>query len=340
MKKGIGLGLMALLILTLAGHDARSQHGVRGGAVRPVVVGGYPVRAPVVRPAPVVVRPAPVVARPAPVVRPAPIVARPAPVVVRPAPVAIRGGPTRLVTDGGHGVVALRPGGVATVAHRTRLVAPSVLAARAVAVRRGYTRPYAWFTPAWYARYPRAWRSPAWRPGAIWTAATWPLLAGWWGWQAQPIYYDYGNAIVYQGNQVLNSGQPLATADAYDQQALALAQANPAGEQPGEEWKPLGVFALVQGEQADPSATFQLAVNRAGIIRGNYVNELDGSSLAVRGAVDPTTQRAAWTVGDNKQTVYDTGIVNLTKDEAPILVHIGADQTQQWYLVRLQQPSP
>jgi hypothetical protein len=261
-------------------------------------------------------------------------------VVVHPAPVAIRGAPPRLATDAGFGVAGIRRGGVVAVGHRTRVVTPSVLAARGVAVRRVYTRPFTWFTPAWYTRYPVAWRPAAWRPGVVWTTTTWPLLAGWWGWRAQPIYFDYGTTIVYQDNQVVVSGQPVATADQYYQQAVALAQANPTGEQPGDEWKSLGVFALVQGEQAVPTAVFQLAVNQAGIIRGNYVNDLDGTNLPVRGAVESATQRAAWTVGDNKQTVYDTGIVNLTKDEAPILVHLGSGQTQQWYLVRLQQPSP
>jgi len=53
--------------------------------------------------------------------------------------------------------------------------------------------------------------------------------------------------------------------------------------------------------------------------------------------VDKKTQRAAWTVGDNKNTVYDTGIYNLTKDEAPLLVHTGKDETQQWLMVRITQ---
>jgi uncharacterized protein (TIGR03000 family) len=49
------------------------------------------------------------------------------------------------------------------------------------------------------------------------------------------------------------------------------------------------------------------------------------------------TQRASWVVGDQKTTVYDTGIVNLTKDESPLLIHIGKERTQQWLLVRLKE---
>ena len=35
--------------------------------------------------------------------------------------------------------------------------------------------------------------------------------------------------------------------------------------------------------------------------------------------MDKKTQRAAWTVGKNKNTVCETGLYNLTKDEAPAL---------------------
>jgi hypothetical protein len=34
--------------------------------------------------------------------------------------------------------------------------------------------------------------------------------------------------------------------------------------------------------------------------------------------------------------VIETGIYNLTKDEAPALVHFGADRTEQWVLVRIK----
>ena len=63
-----------------------------------------------------------------------------------------------------------------------------------------------------------------------------------------------------------------------------------------------------------------------------------GTSVPVQGAVDKQSQRLAWTVGNNKTTVGETGIYNLTKDEAPALIHVGKDKTQQWTLVRLKQP--
>jgi uncharacterized protein (TIGR03000 family) len=173
-----------------------------------------------------------------------------------------------------------------------------------------------------------------------WGWANWAGLTNWFGWTAAPIVYDYGTNIVYQGDQVYVDDQPGPTADAYYQQSADLALTAPAAppaDENGDAWLPLGVFSLVQGEQSDTSAVFQLAVNKAGMIRGNYYNVLTNTTLPVRGAVDQTTQRASWIVGDQKTTVYDTGIVNLTKDESPLLIHFGKERTQQWLLVRLKE---
>ena len=79
-------------------------------------------------------------------------------------------------------------------------------------------------------------------------------------------------------------------------------------------------------------------LSKSGAIAGNYYSVLTGATLPVHGAVDKQTQRAAWTVGENTTTVYDAGISSLTKDEMPVLVHFGKEQTQQWMLVRMKQP--
>ena len=54
--------------------------------------------------------------------------------------------------------------------------------------------------------------------------------------------------------------------------------------------------------------------------------------------IDKKTQRVAWVVEDKKNIIFDTGLYNLTKDETPVLVHMGKDKTEQWLLVRLKQP--
>jgi hypothetical protein len=47
----------------------------------------------------------------------------------------------------------------------------------------------------------------------------------------------------------------------------------------------------------------------------------------------------AFTVGKNQNTVFETGLYNLTESEAPVLIHFGASRTEQWLLVRLKQPT-
>jgi uncharacterized protein (TIGR03000 family) len=246
-----------------------------------------------------------------------------------------------MATDFGFGHVAGVEGarGFVTAGNLTRAYSPAVLAARGAAVRGGFYH-YGAFNAGWWTAHPAAWRPLGWNAATAWRWATWPALTGWFGWTAPPVYYDYGTTIVYQGDQVYVNGQPGPTAAAYYQQADELAQSAPAAPPPAQkeaEWQPLGVFALVQGEQSDTSAVFQLAVNKAGIIGGNYYDVLTENTLPVRGAVDQKTQRACWTIGDQKTTVYDTGIFNLTKEESPLLIHFGKDRTQQWLLVRLQE---
>ena len=53
----------------------------------------------------------------------------------------------------------------------------------------------------------------------------------------------------------------------------------------------------------------QLAINEKGILRGNYTDEITDNTLPVHGAVDKETQPAAWTVGGNKQTVMEAGLI-------------------------------
>ena len=80
-----------------------------------------------------------------------------------------------------------------------------------------------------------------------------------------------------------------------------------------DQWLPVGVFAMVRNEQQHPQLIVQLAINKQGILRGNYTDEVTDNTLPIHGAVDKQTQRAAWTVGDNKQTVMEAGLSDLTR---------------------------
>jgi hypothetical protein len=207
----------------------------------------------------------------------------------------------------------------------------------AVGVRNNF-RHYGAFSPAWYGRYPGAWYAAGWTAGQAWRAATWAAVASYAAYPATPIYYDYGTTVVYQGGTVYVDGDSVGTPQEYSAQATQLAETGKMTEATKEEkWMPLGVFAMVAGDEETSSNIFQLAMNKEGVIRGTYYNALTDTSEAVYGSVDKKTQRAAWMVGDKKAPVYEAGISNLTKDETTMMVHFSKDRSQQLTLVRIEQ---
>lgn len=216
---------------------------------------------------------------------------------------------------------------------------PAQLRDHGEAVRRQF-RDRDIYSRSWYRRYPGAWRARRWAYGDAWAWATWASLYGWFGYDAwEPIYYDYGGTINYQDGSVYVNGQDAGTSDQYYQQAqdLAATGATTEAANDDESWLPLGVFSMTHGDQSKTNLVLQLAVNKQGILRGNYTDTaLANDSRPVHGSVDKKTQRAAWTIGKNTDNVIETGIYNLTKDEAPVLVHFGKDRTEQWVLVRLK----
>jgi hypothetical protein len=238
-----------------------------------------------------------------------------------------------LPTDAGYAASVARTAAPTYAAnHQTVPVNPNMAAATGAAVRNAYSG---------YGAHPAAWSAAGWRAGQAWTPTTWPAIGTALGWGAgvQPVHYDYGTNITYQGDQVYSGGQPVATAQQYYEQASTLAQSDPAADPQAPGWMPLGVFGLVQKEQSEPHYVLQLAVNKSGSLGGSYSDLVSGTSLPIQGSVEKKTQRVAWTVGANKSTVGETGLYNLTQDEAPALIHMGKDKTQQWLLVRLKQPS-
>ena len=83
-----------------------------------------------------------------------------------------------------------------------------------------------------------------------------------------------------------------------------------------DQWLSFGVFALTPADQKQTNLMMQLAVNKQGVLRGNYTDTLTNTTQPIHGFVDKQTQRVAWEVGDNKSTVIETGLYNLTKDES------------------------
>ena len=130
----------------------------------------------------------------------------------------------------------------------------------------------------------------------------------------------------------------MATAEEYYEQASDIADQGGQEASDAAEWQSLGVWAMVQGEQTDSNKILQLAVNKDGVIRGNHYDALTETTLPIQGSIDKKTQRAAWTVGDNDEVVYETAAYNLTQEETEMLIHFNKDSTQQWSLVRLEAP--
>jgi hypothetical protein len=228
--------------------------------------------------------------------------------------------------------------GVAATGHRTAYVGRTALATQGAYVRRGFVH-YNCFTPAWCAAHTRIWRPVAWTAAAFWAGAAWPTVAATCGYPAEPVVYDYGSTVVYEGDHVYYNGDPIASAEEYAAQATEIAATGQKAEVSEKgEWVSLGVFGMVQGDEKDANKIFQLALNKDGVIRGTYYDAISDMEMPVSGSVDGKTQRAAWVVGDRKDTVYETGIGNLTQPQTSMLVHFGKDRTQQWNLVRLERP--
>ena len=173
---------------------------------------------------------------------------------------------------------------------------------------------------------------------SAWAPTNWAAVAGHLGAAAVPVAYNYGENVTYANGQIAVDGQNIGTAAEFSQQAADLAQAGAAAQtSDGDQWLPLGIFAMVRNEQQHPQLIMQLAVNKQGVIRGNFTDEVSESTQPIQGSVDPKTQRAAWTVGTNQTSIMEAGMSNLAQGVAPALIHKNG-QTDHWLLVRLEQP--
>lgn len=227
----------------------------------------------------------------------------------------------------------------AAVADRNQPLASGAVptAASYAAIQNSFNHPNV-YSPQWYGENKNAWSAPNWKAGSVWTATTLAGVSSYCGYTNAPVSYGYGSNVVYQDGNILIDGQSVGTAEAFSHGAadLALIGQN-AKISDTDDWLPLGVFALVRDEDQHPQLTLQLAINKQGILRGNYNDVVIDHVLPVHGAVDKETQRAAWTVDNNKNFFMEAGLSNLTSGEAPTLIH-KSGRTERWLLVRLPQP--
>ena len=226
----------------------------------------------------------------------------------------------------------------ATAANRNQASGVAGSTAGYAAVANSFNHPNL-YNQQWHSDHPDAWKAAAWPANAAWTATSMAGVAGFCGYQnATPISYGYGDNVTYQNGNVFADGRDLGSAENYSQQAADLAMTGQnAVTGPDEDWLPLGVFALVRSEDQHAQLTLQFAINKQGILQGNYTDLLTDHAQAIHGAVDQASQRAAWTVGNNKNFYMEAGLTNLTNGEAPTLIH-KYGRTEKWVLVRLAQP--
>jgi hypothetical protein len=173
-----------------------------------------------------------------------------------------------------------------------------------------------------------------------WKPAAWTAVSDWVenDWR-EPVTYNYGSNVYYEEGSVYYGDEPVATDEEYAAQAEAIATNIPEAKPAPDDWMPLGVFAITADGKptgAEPTFFLQLAVSKQGVLSGTLQNTANGSVQAIEGMVDKQTQRAAWTAVDKTRPLMETGIVNLTQDTAPALVHFADGATQQWLLVRIE----
>jgi len=201
-----------------------------------------------------------------------------------------------------------------------------------------------WGYSGWGTWWPGYYPSDPWW---WWSSAPWDSVATFVSVPSDPVYTDYGVNVVYEGDTVYVDNQPVP-AEQYDKpmlEAAANVEQPPPPLPPFDpsqpaEWMPLGVFALAQEERGDPVMFFQLSINRQGSISGAFQSTITNDTRPVAGVIEKGSQRAAWRIDDNKETIFETTLGNLTQDVSPIAVHFGNSGTQTWLLVRMPEPAP
>lgn len=204
------------------------------------------------------------------------------------------------------------------------------------------------FNKNWWSEHPNLsnyyWHSHVWphRPWPYWwRPATWMALSSWiaWNW-GPPLIYNYGSTFYYDNNYVYLNGHRLCSALDYYDQAVSATIRIPDVNDDVDQWMPLGVFALTRDPSVESNVVLQLAVNKDGIIQGTYFNGETRVTKPIKGIVEKENQRAIWTFADESGStvIMETGVYNLTLEEAGVLVHLSKTQTEQWFLIRLKEP--
>jgi hypothetical protein len=178
------------------------------------------------------------------------------------------------------------------------------------------------FTPAWYARHPRAWR-PAHPRADAWAFTTFAAVSAWLGWPADTVATDDNAAD---------------DDDDSDQEQSVTAQSSTA-DGGSDEWLGLGVYKLMPPNQKEASALLQLGVNRDGALRGSYYDLLTDQTYTIRGTIDKQSQRVTWTIGPQDSVEFQATLGELTQPgDQPVNIRLLNGEMRQWHLWRQDAP--
>lgn len=189
------------------------------------------------------------------------------------------------------------------------------------------------FSAGWYADHPNAWQYS--HPHAdAWAAASLAATTAWIGAAAYDDGGDYSTTVVNEAPTYDDA----STTDSVDQQSPVAANVATDGQAAdGGDWLSLGVYAL-EPPAGGEKELMQLAVSKAGEIKGVYYNADDNLSENITGSVDRATQQATWNVVSTPELQFSASLKTLTSPTGEVNVAAPNGVQQTWFTARLQEP--
>lgn len=293
-------GLLAVAGLIALPEPAQAVPA-RRLARRGVIVVAPPVEA---APAPIAPGPAPIVVGPGPrplrrlvaVPPPPSVIARQLPPALAPASAAPQAADKPQPTGKPQPTVAKSAPAATKLpqpAKSESIPAPQPVVAASTAGAQFSQPEHAAFTSDWYAAHPQAWRAVE-QPLDWWRVPDTAEVVDWLGTQVRPA----GGAVA-AGTAVIAAADEAVGADGLRSVlVLPAGHANQAAPATGGEWLPLGVYAVVPRGVAVEQATqyHQLLIDRSGVIRGNFYDDVSGTVQPIEGAVDRAALTASWAI--------------------------------------------
>ena len=190
------------------------------------------------------------------------------------------------------------------------------------------------FAPEWYAAHGSVVPTST-KQGNPWQNGSWPEVQESVGLKAEPQRYDFrpdksGLIFVYRDDI-----RRERAVDARGPAAQLAGSSEPVDDAPP--GLSLGVFAAVSPVDEPVKSLLHLVVGESGSVSGYQYDFSTDSIQRLCGALDSSSQRVAWQVGN---VVAEAGLKNLTEDVARVLVFRDDGWTQAWILMRITEAMP